>query len=125
VDGAYGEIPKQEIDKSTGRLTEYKRVVEKYDSLAMRWTTEEDLEGDESAAKEIDKLSECCFVFRKKITPNGPNMPPTIATYMDIKSWYLREAGKIVIGTQAGISWGAAVLQVCLPSCLSVLRSAL
>jgi hypothetical protein len=109
----YGDAAKTEpkIDKSAGRLTEYKRVVEKYDALAMRWTTEEEKD-EKEAPKEIDKLSECCFVFRKKITPNGPNIPPTIMTYLDIKSWYLRDAGKKIIGTQAGISWGATVLQV-------------
>lgn len=111
--GNYGETQRQEVDKSLGRLSEYKRVVEQYDALSMRWTTEEEEKTDDTPQKkEIDKLSECCFVFRKKITPNGSNIPPTIMTYLDIKSWYLREAGKKVVGTQAGISWGAAVLQV-------------
>jgi len=110
--GSYGDPPRQEIDKSIGRLTEFKRVVEQYDPLAMKWKTEEEKDEEASAPKEIDKISECCFVFRKKITPNGPNIPPTIITFLDIKSWYLREAGKKVVGTHAGISWGASVLQV-------------
>jgi hypothetical protein len=89
--------------------------VESYDPMSMRWSTKEDKEEEdenEGEKKKLGELDECCFVFKKKVTPQGGELPPIIDKFLDIKSWYLRKVGKEVVGTMAGITWSAKSLEV-------------
>ena len=105
-------------DKEIGKKAEYRRVVERYEPTTMKWSLleqEEDIVEDSGNKKKIDPQDEFCFLFRKKLTPTSADKPPSVQTFLDIKSWYLRKAGRDVIGDNAGISWRARPLEVSIP----------
>ena len=115
-------IEELEADEETGRLLEIKRLDMVWEPMAHKYTIRDAVfTTEDRRLRSADAHKEFAFIFRQKIedenkkrqTETLPHEGPI--SEIEIKSPYIKQAAREVMGKVPGFSWTASPLIVCIP----------